>query len=35
VVLGIATKLTIVDFNTLERFQGKAKRIVDLRSEGK
>ncbi len=35
VVLGIATKLTIVDFNTLERFQGKAKRIVDLRNEGK
>lgn len=33
VVLGIATKLTIVDFNTLERFQGKAKRIVDLRKD--
>lgn len=31
VVLGIATKLTIVDCKTLERFQGKAKRILDLR----
>lgn len=31
IVLGIATKLTIVDCKTLERFQGKAKRIVDLR----
>ena len=35
IVLGIATKLTIVDCKTLERFQGKAKRIVDLRNEGK
>ena len=35
VVLGIATKLTIVDFNTLERFQGKAKRIIDLRKDNK
>ena len=35
VVLGIATKLTIVDCKTLERFQGKAKRILDLRSQGK
>lgn len=32
IVLGIATKLTIVDCKTLERFQGKAKRIVDLRN---
>ncbi|SDA15846.1 phenylacetate-CoA ligase [Ruminococcus sp. YE71] len=35
VVLGIATKLTIVDCKTLERFQGKAKRIVDLRNQDK
>lgn len=33
IVLGIATKLTIVDCKTLERFQGKAKRIVDLRDQ--
>ncbi len=33
VVLGIATKLTIVDCKTLERFQGKAKRILDLRNQ--
>lgn len=32
VVLGIQTKLTIVDCKTLERFQGKAKRILDLRN---
>lgn len=31
IVLGISTKLTIVDCKTLERFQGKAKRILDLR----
>ena len=33
VVLGIQTKLTIVGCKTLERFQGKAKRIVDLRNQ--
>ena len=34
-VLGIQTKITLVDFGSLERFAGKAKRIVDLRNEGK
>ena len=34
-VLGIQTKITLVDFNSLERFAGKAKRIVDLRDQGK
>ena len=33
-VLGISTKLTLMGSKTLERFQGKAKRIVDLRSSG-
>ena len=33
IVLGIQTKLTIVGCKTLERFQGKAKRIVDLRNQ--
>lgn len=33
IVLGIATKLTIVGSKTLERFQGKAKRILDLRNK--
>ncbi len=31
IVLGISTKLTLMGSKTLERFQGKAKRIVDLR----
>jgi phenylacetate-CoA ligase len=33
IVLGIATKLTIVGSKTLERFQGKAKRVIDLRNQ--
>lgn len=33
IVLGIQTKLTIVGCKTLQRFQGKAKRIVDLRNQ--
>ncbi len=32
-VLGIDTKITIVGNKTLERFQGKAQRIVDLRNK--
>jgi phenylacetate-CoA ligase len=35
VVLGIDTKITLAEPKTLERFQGKAKRIVDLRNAGK
>ena len=30
-VLGIDTKVSLVEHKSLERFQGKAKRIVDLR----
>ncbi len=30
-VLGIETKISLVEPKTLERFQGKAKRILDLR----
>lgn len=30
-ILGLRSKITIVAPNTIERFQGKAKRIVDLR----
>jgi len=33
IILGIQTKLTIVGCKTLQRFQGKAKRIVDLRNQ--
>ena len=33
-VLGLETKVTLVEPKTLERFQGKAKRILDLRNEG-
>lgn len=33
VVLGIDTKVSLVEHKTLERFQGKAKRIVDLRND--
>ena len=33
-VLGLQTKVTLVQPKTLERFQGKAKRILDLRNEG-
>lgn len=34
-VLGIDTKVSLVEHKSLERFQGKAKRIVDLRNQGK
>ena len=33
-VLGLETKVTLVEPKTLERFQGKAKRILDLRNAG-
>jgi phenylacetate-CoA ligase len=32
-VLGVDTKITLVSPKTIERFQGKAKRIVDMRNE--
>lgn len=32
VVLGIDTKVSLVEHKSLERFQGKAKRIIDLRN---
>lgn len=32
-VLGLETKVTLVEPKTLERFQGKAKRILDLRGK--
>ena len=32
-VLGLQTKVTLVQPKTLDRFQGKAKRILDLRNE--
>ena len=32
-VLGIQCKVSIVEPNTIERFVGKAKRIVDLRNQ--
>jgi phenylacetate-CoA ligase len=35
IILGIDTKITLVEPKTLERFQGKAKRILDLRNAGK
>ena len=31
-VLGIETKVSLVEHKSLERFQGKAKRILDLRN---
>ncbi len=34
-VLGIDTKVSLCEYKSLERFQGKAKRIVDLRNENK
>lgn len=34
-VLGIEAKVSLIEPKTLERFQGKAKRIVDLRNETK
>ena len=33
-VLGLETKVTLVEPKSLERFQGKAKRILDLRATG-
>ena len=33
-VLGLDTKVRLVEPKSLERFQGKAKRILDLRNEG-
>ena len=32
-VLGIDTKVSLVEHKSLERFQGKAKRIIDLRKQ--
>jgi phenylacetate-CoA ligase len=34
VVLGLTAKITLVSPNTLQRFEGKAKRITDLRKDG-
>lgn len=33
-ILGLETKVTLVDPKHLERFQGKAKRVIDLRDNG-
>ncbi len=33
IVLGLTTKVTLVAPRTIERFQGKAKRVVDMRSK--
>ena len=33
-VLGIQAKVNLCEPKSIERFQGKAKRIVDLRGEG-
>jgi phenylacetate-CoA ligase len=33
-VLGLETKINLVEPKTIERFQGKAKRVVDLRNRG-
>lgn len=33
--LGLAAKVKLVSPNTLQRFEGKAKRVTDLRKEGK
>ncbi|MFI3207056.1 MAG: phenylacetate--CoA ligase [Clostridia bacterium] len=33
-VLGLDTKVRLVEPKSLERFQGKAKRVIDLRNEG-
>ena len=35
VVLGLDAKVTLVPKNSIERFQGKAKRVLDLRNENK
>ena len=32
-VLGLETRVTLVEPKSLERFQGKAKRILDLRND--
>ena len=32
-VLGLETKVTLVEPKSLERFQGKAKRMLDLRNQ--
>ena len=32
-VLGLETRVTLVEPKSLERFQGKAKRILDLRNQ--
>jgi len=32
-ILGLRTKITLVAPKSIERFQGKAKRIVDLRNQ--
>ena len=32
-VLGIDTKVTLVEPKTIERFEGKAKRVIDLRNK--
>ena len=32
-VLGLETKVTLVEPKSLERFQGKAKRVLDLRNQ--
>lgn len=34
IVLGLSAKVTLVSPNTLQRFEGKAKRITDLRKDG-
>lgn len=34
-VLGLDAKITLASPNTLQRFEGKAKRVTDLRKEGK
>ena len=34
-ILGIEIKVSLVEPKTLERFTGKAKRVLDLRNEAK
>ena len=34
-ILGIEIKVTLVEPNSIERFTGKAKRVLDLRNENK
>ena len=33
IILGLDAKITLVSPNTLQRFEGKAKRVTDLRNE--